>query len=102
MSIAGDRPPFRRGASPASNSTWPDRLSGLAGGQNPRCFARDQPHLGFAAGHRQSVEASELTNTWMPSLPENAEMPRSETMNHCVASEESSSLPGPLAAAVIT
>jgi hypothetical protein len=33
-----------------------------------------------------SVEASELTKAWMPSLPENAVSPRSETMNHCVAS----------------
>jgi hypothetical protein len=38
----------------------------------------------------------------MPSLPENAVTPKSETMNHCVASELSSSLPGPLATAVIT
>ena len=30
--------------------------------------------------------ASELTKTWMPSLPENAVSPRSETMNHWVAS----------------
>jgi len=31
-----------------------------------------------------AVLASELTKAWMPSVPENAVSPRSETMNHWV------------------
>ena len=49
-----------------------------------RCCAAISRTSALAIG---SVEASELTKTWMPSLPENAVRPRSETMNHCVASE---------------
>ena len=33
-----------------------------------------------------AVVSSEFTKTCMPSLPEKAVSPRSETMNHCVAS----------------
>src|SRR5262245_24333502 len=41
------------------------------------------------------VVSSECTNAWMPSLPENAVSPRSETMNHWVATESNSSLSAP-------
>ena len=97
VSSAGDSPPSPR-ASPASNSTWPaSSVLRVARISLLRATSRT------SAFDTASVEASELTKTWMPSLPENAVRPMSETMNHCVASEPSSSpLPGPLAAAVIT
>ena len=96
VSKAGDRPPSPR-ASPASNSTWPD-LSVLRVAKISLLRATSFTSALATA----SVDASELTNTWMPSLPENAASPMSETMNHCVASVPSSSLPGLLAVAVMT
>ena len=98
VSIAGDSPPSPR-ASPASNSTWPaSSVLRVARISLLRATSRT------SAFDTASVDASELTNTWMPSLPENADQAQSETMNHCVASVPSSSLalPGPLAPAVMT
>ena len=96
VTIAGDSPPSPR-ARPVSNSTWPaSSVLRVAKTSLLRAIRRT------SALATASVEASELTKTWTPSLPENADNPMSETMNHCVASEESSWLPGFFGAAVMT
>ena len=79
-SIAGASAPSPR-ARPASNCTWPVSLAAL-GRQHlvaARHAAAPRPRLSAAS------VSSEWTKTWMPSLPENAVSPRSETMNHWVA-----------------
>src|SRR6266850_2465876 len=70
VSSAGDSPPSPR-ASPASNSTWPASSDlRVASISLLRATSRTSA---FATA---SVEASELTKTWMPSLPENADVHR--------------------------
>src|SRR5215470_20444262 len=74
----------------ASNCTWPlSSVRLLASTSLPRESSRT------SLAPFGCVVSSECTKAWMPSLPENAVSPRSETMNHWVASESNSSLSAP-------
>src|SRR5215471_10502834 len=84
--MAGASAPSPR-ARLASNCTWPLSSVDLRARTS---LLRESSRTSVAP--LGCVVSSECTKAWMPSLPESAVRPMSETMNHWVASESNSSL----------